>query len=1001
MTRKKRSFFFIFCLWFPFLGFSQQNEISGVVRDAMDAPFPGVSVQVLGTNLGVMTNGEGRFTINASNTDSLVFSSVGYRTQTLFVGNNSTFSVTMKPNEGGLEEVIVIGYGSVRKRDLTGAVTSIKNEDVTISPTNNVMEALQGRVPGMDITRTTGRVGGDVQILLRGSRSIYGSNEPLFIIDGTPGSYSQINPLDIASIDILKDASSTAIYGSAGANGVVIITTKRGKEGKVDVNFDAFYGFNGKPNFLHGMIGEEWADYHREAYKYINGSYPADMSALFGNQDYLKAYNEGKWIDWIDEVSGNSATIQKYSLSLTAGSRKTKVYTSAYYSRETGLLANEELNKFALRLNIDHEVNKWSKVGFTSNVAYQERDAGVNNTFTKALTAFPLGDVYDEKGNIKYEYISNQYTPMGDFIPDQFVNNTRSLNAYANAYIELSPFDGLTLRTQAGASLNSSRLGQYWGARATALRPSYAGSPHASITNSRPSSYTWENILSYNTSFGNDHTFGGSFITSWTKGQDESNMAAGSGQLVDRWSFRRLASAVSQHVESDFSQYQKLGYAMRLNYSYLDKYLLSFSNRWDGVSWFVNKWDMFPSGAFAWRVSDEDFMIRAGSWLNDLKLRVSYGVTGNSGGTGAYVTKTQAYLYTANGVSINGEIVPFSQYTGTFGGSDLGWEKSKNWNIGLDYAVLNNRLNGSIDWFDTKTEGLLFKRTLPITSGLTGWGSPLATWQNLAETSNRGIEALINSRNIQSSVFSWNSTLSFTWSKERIDKLPTGDLLNESLFEGYPIRSFYGYKYLGIWGTDVSKDLLAEYGVEPGFIKVETKEKDGDGGVHKYGESDRQVLGHLNPNWIIGLNNTINYEGFDLSIFAMARYGQTISSDLLGRYTAKESVTENQIAGTDYWTENNQNAFYPRPGSASKQSTVYSALRFRDGSFIKIKNVTLGYSFPKSFSSLINNIRVYATAYNPVIFVKDDLLKGTDPETNGADSFPTYKQFVFGVNIGL
>lgn len=986
------------------LSVMQGKTIKGQILDETGESMIGVSVLVKGTTIGTVTDFDGNYTLEVpSGKNILEISYIGYKTKEITIGNNSLINIKMEPDTQALDEVVVIGYGTVKKRDLTGAVASMKNEDVTVAPTSNVMEALQGKIAGMDIVKSSGQVGEDVSILLRGSRSIYGSNEPLFIIDGIPGSYSQVNPSDIESVDVLKDASSTAIYGSAGANGVVIITTKRGKEGKATVNFDAYYGFSGSPNYKHGMVGDEWVNYQREAYKYKNGDYPSDMSALFGNQDYTDAYNAGKWIDWIDEASGNTATTQKYSLSVSGGSEKTKIFASTSYNREEGLLSNDNLNKYSLRLNIDQEIFSWAKMGFTSNLTYQDRNQGVKNTFTKGLSSFPLGDAYDQNGKINHEYITGQYSPLGDFIEDQYVNNTRSTYLNVSGYLELSPIKDFTFTSRINGTLSDSRQGQYWGDQCNANRPSYAGSPHAAITNKNAWNYTWENILSYNTTIAKDHNIGGSVITSWNKNQNDSSLAAASGQMVDRWSFWRLASGASQHVESDFAQTQKMSFAVRFNYSYKGKYLFTFSNRWDGVSQFSagHKWDSFPAGAIAWRISDEPFMNVAKNWLNNLKLRVGNGITGNSGGVDAYGTTTQAYVYTGNGLTLNGQNSSFTQYTGTYGSKDLGWEKSYNWNVGLDYGILNNRVDGSIEWFKTTTKGLLFKRTLPITSGLTGWGSPLSIWQNIAETSNQGVEVTINSHNIKTKDFSWNTTLSVTWSKEKIEKLPDGDLISENLFVGHSIKSIYGYKYTGIWGTNTPQDILDAYGVKPGFIQIETLEKDGDGGVHKYSTNDRQVLGHTNPDWIVGLNNTFTYKNFDLSVFAMARYGQTINSDLLGYYTAEQSVTTNQLAGADYWTENNQGAYYPAPGTGSEQSTVISALRVRDGSFIKVKNITLGYTFPVNISrkALMEKCRIYATAYNPFIYVKDKQLKGTDPETNGSDAFPTFRQFVFGVNL--
>lgn len=982
--------------------------VSGTVKDNM-GELPGVSVTVKGATGGVFTDLDGNYTISVPGEKSvLVFSFIGYETKSVQIGSTRKLDVVMVSDEKLLDEVVVIGYGTVKKRDLTGSVSSVKSDDITISPTSNVMEALQGRIAGMDILKTTGQIGSDVQVLLRGNRSIYGNNTPLFIIDGVIGSYEQVNPMDIESFDVLKDASSTAIYGSAGANGVVIITTKRGKEGKVGVNFDAFVGFSSDPKFYHGMKGDEWTNYQREAYKYLNGQYPSDMSSILTDATKLDAYNNNKWIDWVDEASGNTAVNQKYNVSVTAGNAKTKVFSSLSYDKQEGLLRNEDQNKYAMRLNIDQELSPWAKAGFTSNMVYSIRNNGVRNTFTKAIAAFPLGDAYDENGDINYEFAKDEYSPLGDFIKNQFVDNTRNTYLNANVYLEINPIKELTFRTVINGTLNNSRRGQFWGDRANANRPSYAGSPHAEITNNYSYRYMWDNIITYNKTFLTDHTVTGTVLSSWTKNENESNKAAASGQFLDSWSFYRLLAGTSARVESDYVQDMKMSYAMRLNYSYKGRYLVTFSNRWDGVSWFAkeHQWDSFPAGALAWRISDEAFMTGTKGWLDNLKLRIGYGVTGNDGGIGAYSSATNAYAYSSAGVSLDGKIAPFTQFSGIYGNPSLGWEKSYNWNVGLDFAILNNRIDGSVDWFKTRTKDLLFKRVMPVTSGSTGWGAPLSSWENIAETSNHGIEVTINTRNVQTRDFTWNSNITFTWSKEKIESLPSGDLISENLFVGESIKAIYGYKYAGIWGTNATAEELAKYGVKPGWVRIETVpqtttvngEQVNDNGVHKYSEKDRQILGHSNPDFIVGLNNNFRYKSFDLSVFATARYGQTIASDLLGWYSAKTGSSNNQIAGADYWTENNQNAYYPVAGSGSEQ-TVMPALKYRDGSFIKVKNITLGYTLPKLFN--IERCRVYATAYNPFLYVKDKQLKGTDPETNGSDSFPLYKQFVFGVNISF
>ena len=987
----------------------QVKAVKGHVTDENGEPLIGVTVKIVGVNGGAVTDLNGDFSVSGAEGRKLQLSYAGYKTQTVQAGRG-VLNIKMEPDNLGLDEVVVIGYGTQKKRDLTGSVVSMKNEDVTIAPTGDVMEALQGKIAGFDITKESGEIGAGVNLLLRGSRSIYGDNQPLFIIDGLPGSYDAINPNDIESVDVLKDASATAIYGSAGANGVVIITTKRGSVGRVKVNFDAYYGWSGSPEYKNGMTGDEWTDYYREAYKYKNGSYPENINALLGgNQDYIDAYNAGKWIDWVDEVSGRTATTQKYSLSVTGGTEKTKIYASAVYNQDKGLLSNEQRDKYALRLNIDQEIFSWAKVGFTSNLNYSIHDRGDNKTYTRALAALPLGEAYDANGNVNHEYITNQYSPLADKIENQYARNTRSTYINAIGYLELTPLDGLNIRSQINGTLSHSRLGQYWGKYSNALRPTYAGSPHADLTYNDAYGYNWENIISYTKTIADDHTFGITGVSSWSKNNTEEALAGGSNQALDVWQYWRLMSATSQHIESAFTQTQKMSYAVRFNYAYQGKYLFTFSNRWDGVSFFSegNKWDSFPAAALAWRISDEKFMEGTKSWLDNLKFRIGAGITGNSGGVGAYGTTTTAYLYTSSGITIDGDFKnhPFAQYSGFYESPSLGWEKSYNWNFGLDFAILNGRIDGSIDYYTTVTRGLLFKRNMPITNGATGWGSPLNTWENLAKTSNKGFELTVNSRNIITKDFKWNTSLTASWQMERIEKLPDGDLVNENLFEGHAIKSIYDYKYAGIWGTDASQEELDTYGVKPGWVKIETvaTEKDGvsDEGKHKYSTNDRQVIGHQNPNWILGLNNTFVYKDFDLTVYCMARLGQTISSKLLGYYTAKSSVAENQIAGIDYWTEDNQGAYYPAPGSGDDQTIGISSLRIFDGSFFKVKNITLGYTLPKSVSkyALMEKCRFYFTAYNPWIICKESKLKGTDPEMGGADAFPTYRQYVFGVNI--
>ncbi|MEA5429181.1 TonB-dependent receptor [Arcicella lustrica] len=978
-------------------------QVSGKVTDESGVGIPGVNVVVKGTNTGTTTDGEGNYKLSVSDKDvTLVFSFVGYKSIEKNVGNQSVINVQLSVENNALDEVVVIGYGTAKKRDLTGSVVSIREADITATPVNNVMEALQGKIAGADINRLSGAVGTDADVLLRGNRSVYGDNSPLYIVDGIQASYSQINPSDIATIDVLKDASSTAIYGSAGANGVIIITTKRGKEGKTSIDFDSFYGVSGKPHYTHSMIGEEYANYRRELYRTTNGAYPDDMSQIFTNVNILNAYNEGQWIDWTDELVNNSATQEKYNLSFTTAGPKTKVYTSFLYTREGGLLPRENQSRGGVRLNLDHTFSTWAKVGTNLNLNYTVRNARNNNIFTKSLPAFPLGKPRDEFGNINAEFIDGELTPLGDEIPNQYADNTRSTYGVLNSYLELTPVKGLIFRSNIGLTLNSSRQGRYIGKQSSALPPSGYTLPLATLNDSNGYGYIWENTATYNKTFLDDHNFTITGITSWADSRSENNNSLGQGQDLDSYLFYNIGNGTQKFgIGSSYQKKTRLSFAGRVNYSYRGKYLLTFTNRWDGVSHLAkgHKWSNFPAVAGAWRISDEGFMAGTKRVINDLKLRAGYGVTGNSGGMDAYSSQTQAITYQA--VSLNGALVSHVQNVGTFSNPEISWERSYNLNLGLDLSLFKNRIDLSLDFYNTDTKGLLFRRTLPITAAITAWGSPLQTWQNIGVTNNKGFEISLRTINISNSKFKWISNFSFTRNQEKIVDLPDGDVIAERLFEGYPVRALYDFKYLGIWSTEEQEEA-AKYGAKPGYVKVATNERIvngvSDGGVHTYADSDRMILGTTAPKWLLGLNNSFNYKGFDLGTFVMVRWGQTIQSKLLGWYRGND---EGQPAGIDYWTPENQGAYFPRPGVGS--TTGIASLTYVDGSFVKLKTVTLGYTLPEKARklALMNKARVYATVYNPLVFTKEKSIRDTDPETNGSDTFPLFATFVLGLNVSF
>ncbi|WP_107830636.1 TonB-dependent receptor [Mucilaginibacter yixingensis] len=999
----KHTFLVLLCT-FLFLGLAnaQERKITGKVTDANKGePIPGATVSVKGKKQKVATDVNGNYTISADPAkDVLVVSFIGYKEQSLPIGGKSAVNVTILEDTQGLNEVVVVGYGTVKKRDLTGSVVSVRAADITANPVTNVMESLQGKIPGMDINRTSGAVGTNPQVLLRGDRSIYGDNSPLYIVDGIQSSYDQINPSDIASIDVLKDASSTAIYGSAGSNGVVIITTKKGKVDQSSVNVDSYYGFSGDPHFLHSMTGDEYIQYQKERYRTANGVYPTDLSQLFTNANILAAVQQNKWIDWIDEIVNKSATQQKYNISFSTGVKKTQIYTSFTYSKESGLLTNENQTRGGIRLNLDHQLTSWATIGTNINVNYTVKNARYNNIFTKSLDALPLGDARDANGNINVTYIDGHTTPLGDEIPNQSVDNTRSPYGILNGYLQLTPIAGLTIRSNIGLSFNDSRQGKYIGKLSPDGIPNTYATPLATINNYFGYGYTWENTVTYNKTIAKNHNITLTGITSWADNRNDQNNELAQGQDLDSYLFYNLANGTQKvGLGSSYTQTNRLSFAGRLNYSFMGKYLLSFTNRWDGVSPLAegHKWAMFPAGSAAWRVSDEAFMYKVKDVVNELKLRVGYGVTGNSGGIGAYSSQTQAITYQA--ISLNGALVPNLQYVGYFSNPNISWEKSYNLNLGADMSFLKNRIDLSVDYYNTETKGLLFKRTLPVTAAITAWASPMQTWQNIGETNNKGIEIALTTRNFANRKFTWTTNFAFTKNNEKIVYLPDGDLVSEKLFQGHPVSSFYDYKYLGIWSTADATEA-AKYGAQPGYVKVATNPKIingvSDDGVHPYTSTDMQILGSAVPKWLLGINNTFTYQNFDFNVFTMIRWGSMIQSKLIGWYDTGDN---GQPKGIDYWTPENQGAYFPRPGIAS--TTGIASLQYLDGSYLKIKTITLGYKLPQSLLNKLTmkQMRIYATAYNPLVFTKEKALRGTDPETNGSDIFPLYASFVVGLNV--
>lgn len=980
-----RHFLIAFCLLFGCLpAFAFQQPIQGKVTDSADGnPLAGVSVIIVGTKTGTTTDINGHFSLPVSASKEgteLEFSFVGYNSLRKSISGQGPVMVQLSATSGENSDVIVVGYGTQKKSDLTGSVVSVKADEITKVASTNVMESIQGKVPGLDITSGNGSANSAPSVLLRGHRSIAGSNGPLYIIDGAINDHVEdLNPNDVASMEILKDASATAIYGSRGANGVIIITTKKGQTGAPKVSASVYGSSIHDAGYPHYMTGPEYVAFMRESYRTTGKwSSPEDDSKIF-NASELAAIASGTWTDYRDLLIHNGNE-QNYKISVSGGSDKTKAYFSAGYNRTKGLFKFDQNEKFTARLNIEHTISKVFKAGLNSQLTYYKISTE-SDPLNAANKISPLGAAFDSTGTvINYPNNGSQISPLvNEYIANNYADNTNTTRVLTTGYIQITPFQDLTLRSNISVGLSNSREGIFNGRYSIARSGS---DPRSQYNTSRSTNLLWENILTYDHTWALHHlAFTG--VTSYQTNQSDNGAEQGDGQLIPAQSYYGLGNATSGLIASTGYEESKLvSFTGRINYSFNNKYLLTLTGRSDGSSKLAagNKWAFFPSVAAGWRISQENFMKNVTA-ISDLKLRASYGITGNDP-LGAYATQS---LLTNISFAYGDQSAPGYTFSSQIGNSALKWELSGTKNIGLDFGLLKNRISGSIDWYDTRTKDLLLPRLLPSSTGVS------SVIQNIGKTRNTGIEIALNTRNIESANFKWSSAITFTHNKESIEQLATGgqDDIADGWFIGYPVSVFFDYQKIGIWQTDEA-DQAAKYGEVPGEIKI--KDQDGDG---KITTSDRVVVGTAAPKWSGGFSNTFTYKGFDLNFYLFARVGQMINANYL-RF--KSGTTENQ-ALHDYWTPENSTNAFPRPNAAGGVQYL-STLQYVSGSFLKLRNVTLGYTLPEALMSRfkMSSIRLYVSAVNPLTLSHT---KDYDPERGGSENFPMTKSFLIGANIDL
>ncbi len=1010
-----------------------QQKISGKVVDSTGSAIPGVTVVVKGTTIGTITDVNGKFSLNnVSAGAKLQFSFIGMKTKEVAVSGSKSLNVALENDSQNIEEVVAVGYGTMKKRDLTGAITSVKSEDITATPTPNPMEALQGQVAGLDITRSSGQAGSEVTMQLRGNRSFTASGNPAFYIDGMPGDYSTLNPNDIESIEVLKDASSTAVFGASGANGVILITTKSAQKGKMRINLNAYTGFNGWSKLPKMRYGNDYLQGLRDANAATgNWTSPADDKNIFANNETYQAHLDGKYINWANELMQTSVT-QNYSLSISGGTDKTKTYFSMNYADEKGQYTGDQYKVYSSNFRADNQVKSWIKIGANLQASYVEREKAYAK-LENALSAEPLGEIYDENDN--YNVLPNMGSTMVNLLlnnqENAYRNQDRNVKIYVNPYVEISPLKGLTLTSRLGIFYNSSR-NNYFQGEGSYLYYNDSGANskgtndkvYAKVVQNQGYGYKWENILTYDFTVADDHEFTVTAVSSYNEDQYDNSWMKQTNIEDNSYLWYNMSSDATDYAsnETTYNMSKSLGFVGRVNYSYLGRYLLSVSMRADGSSKLAkdNRWDYFPAASIGWRISDENFMAGSESWLDNLKLRLGYGVTG----TADINPYSSASIMEYGFMGLGGQQEDIYQFSENYTNPNLGWEKSYNTNLGVDFSACRNRINLTLDWYNTNTKGVIWAREMPITDGGYSPDKPYSMNLNLSETRNRGVEISLNTSNIAKKNFKWNSTLTYTYNKEEITSLQGGEANNIEMNDyflslGNPVRSYYQYKLNGIWQLGEENDA-AVFGAKPGDFKIDilgiTKEADGSySKVNEEGETiyydannryevsaaDYQILGHNTPDWTLGLKNTFEYKGFDLSIFMYMRWGQMIEYDMLGRYDP--TGVRNFPTYFNYWTPTNASNDFPAiDASRSMNSYVGSSGRnYVDGSYFKIKNITLGYTMPKTLMAKwgIENCRIYGTITNPLVVAKSQLLKDYDPEMNGSIDYPLTKQLVFGINF--
>ena len=987
----------------------QELKISGKVTDENSLPVPGASILVKGTQISTQTDIDGNFTIRVPSTESfLVISYIGYGTKEIKVNNQIVINCQLSPETAKLEEVVVVGYGTVKKKDLTGSIVSIGNKDINKVGATSPMQALQANAAGVNISQKTGSVGAGFDINIRGINSFAGQ-QPLFVVDGiVTESIDFLNPQDIQQIDILKDASSTAIYGSRGSNGVVIVTTKSGesvKNRKPSIIYSGFVGVRkvvNMPDFLNSYDESVlWQKDRQVARDLVQGvpivdspTYGFPNVIVNGENYWAKNLAERNGTNWLDAFLKNS-TQQNHFISANGGSDMVNYVVGFGYQGDNGNAVGQWYKKYNFKASVDAKVNDKFSIGTNINLAFSEQELVSRQGYTHQLFRMPtFAPAFNTDGSVIQSPmlgISSNVSPY-TFSDGKSGWNVEQFNIISNFYLKFNPIKSLTFKSTFSPNARIQRDGEYkdrFATRSISIARFW--------TNNRLS-YVWDNQINYTKEFG-EHNISYDFVQSATFDRMERSFSFGRDVPFNS-SFYNVQSAPQRDAETGFSKSTILSYTNRVNYSYKGKYLLTGTMRWDGASRLAegNKWASFPSAAAAWKMNEESFLKNV-SQIDNLKLRLSYGYTGGYGPIGAYATQSslnrQKY-YDWDGTIANG-FVP-SELANT----DLTWERTREWNFGTDFGFFGNRVTGEINLYDRLSKGTILSRKLAVP---TGWTS---MFDNVASISNKGLEVQLKTVNIDKGDFKWETSFIFSSNKNKIVDLygKKEDDVPNRWFIGQPVNVVYSMVFDGVW----QKDELAPANQQALEGTAKVKDLNGDGVIDI--DNDMKVLGSPNPDWIGTFSTTFTYKNWDLSATIFTKQGVFQYSPFHQEFTDFNSkvildvpyyVRENPITPArksntypqasymgQYWGEDAED--YGYPGFS------------KDASFVRIQNITLGYNLNPELLSKIGlaSMRLYMNALNPFTFTKYD---GFDPEWAGADmsgvdaSNTGYAIYQLGVNI--